>query len=68
MVTISQELSKARVGYYRPYDNVHTVAYHEDGVIEEIQGLGNYISAKTVRLLDEYTTTPDEMASFTRLA
>ena len=54
--------SKARVGYYRPYDNVHTVAYHEDGVIEEIQGLGNYISAKTVRLLDEYTTTPDENA------
>ena len=28
--------SKARVGYFRPRDNIHTVAYHEDGVVEEI--------------------------------
>ena len=52
--------SKARVGYYRPFDNVHTIAYHEDGIIEEIQGLGNYISEKTIRLLDEYAATPNE--------
>ena len=56
-----------RVGAKRVWDTIdHTIMYillyHEDGVIEEIQGLGNYISAKTVRLLDEYTTTPDENA------
>ncbi len=36
--------SKARVGYYRPKDNTHLVAYHEDGVIEEIYDLENLIN------------------------
>ena len=42
--------SKARVGYFRPRDNIHTVAYHEDGVVEEIYDLENSIQLSKVSM------------------